>query len=751
MVSQVECSLVLDATEGCVDVRVMRLEPVAKRAAQHACGGARRSAFGYIVLAVEEIRGVAGIEGHGRESGERRKFGARPFPAVTNEIVDTKSACARGMRTDRGGIPGAKIEIAVTLGGRFFSPGIAALLPAIRRPIRGAMELGFGGKLAAEPVGVGGGFSVADVHGPLLGEANLAKHRAIEPEIAVAAPERGMLDVFFGFPGPGFGSPERAVVVAAGLDESEEVVVGDVVAFDHESRHVHFMGGAFVVPAKFVAVYMIHAERGTSRRDFNQPGFHLCCLPSHFFGAANLFSGRHAMQHVGERFGMHQTMFDGYMEHGEQMWMAFPGALESALDRGIQCIAQASVVALDFEAGGPIGRCVFGQAAADGIDSKGKELIESRVEGAQAKRAMRQQIPVERLEVPDVENDAVPFRNGAVVQSLFANQSKKVIGLGAGVKQTGVQVVADADGGGESCSHGVDPFFRCHFREKDAPKIGVGRRTTLLCSRAESRLSIEMNAKVENFSGNLIEFREVSFHINDNSRREVISGISLGVSQGETLVLLGRSGSGKTTLLRLINAMVLPSIGQVLVQGRPTTDWDRIRLRRGIGYVIQEAGLFPHFTVAENVALVPTLEKWKRERIAERVGELLTLVGLDPGEFAGRHPRELSGGQRQRVGVARALAADPPILLMDEPFGALDPVTRAELQREFSALARRLGKTIVFVTHDLREALLLASRIVLLEAGRIVAAAPPGEFIHLEHPEVRAFTASFEAAPGALA
>lgn len=194
--------------------------------------------------------------------------------------------------------------------------------------------------------------------------------------------------------------------------------------------------------------------------------------------------------------------------------------------------------------------------------------------------------------------------------------------------------------------------------------------------------------------------------------------------------------------------MLLPSHGKVLVQGQATVDWDPIRLRRGIGYVIQEAGLFPHFTVAENVALVPSLEKWGRERTGARVEELLRLVGLEPGEFAKRRPRELSGGQRQRVGVARALAADPPILLMDEPFGALDPVTRAELQREFRALAQRLGKTIVFVTHDLREALLLASRIVLLESGRIVAVAPPQEFLQLGHPEVRAFAASLETGPG---
>ena len=260
-----------------------------------------------------------------------------------------------------------------------------------------------------------------------------------------------------------------------------------------------------------------------------------------------------------------------------------------------------------------------------------------------------------------------------------------------------------------------------------------------------------MNTKAQLSPKTMIEFRGVSFHINGVASRVIVSGISLKISQGETLVLLGRSGSGKTTLLRLINGMLLPTIGEILVQDRSTAAWDPIRLRRGIGYVIQDAGLFPHFTVAENVALVPTLEKWDRCRTAVRVGELLTLVGLDPSEFAGRRPRELSGGQRQRVGVARALAADPPILLMDEPFGALDPVTRAELQREFSALVRRLGKTIVFVTHDLREALLLASRIVLLEAGRIVATAPPQEFLRLDHPEVRAFTSSLGITPGASA
>jgi osmoprotectant transport system ATP-binding protein len=263
--------------------------------------------------------------------------------------------------------------------------------------------------------------------------------------------------------------------------------------------------------------------------------------------------------------------------------------------------------------------------------------------------------------------------------------------------------------------------------------------------------SLLMNANNPPVRDPSIEFIDVTYSISGTPAHDLVSQISLQVRAGETLVLLGRSGSGKTTLLRLINRLLTPSQGQVLVQGRSTQAWDPIRLRRSIGYVIQDAGLFPHFTVAENVALVPTLERWEPARISARVDELLQLVGLDPREFAARRPNQLSGGQRQRVGVARALAADPPVLLMDEPFGALDPVTRAELQREFLALAKRLSKTIVFVTHDLREALLLASRIILLHSGRIVAAAPPREFLSVDHPEVRAFAESLTPLPGAPA
>jgi osmoprotectant transport system ATP-binding protein len=237
----------------------------------------------------------------------------------------------------------------------------------------------------------------------------------------------------------------------------------------------------------------------------------------------------------------------------------------------------------------------------------------------------------------------------------------------------------------------------------------------------------------------LIEFRNVSYSVADT---QVLSGLNLGVQRGEALVLLGRSGSGKTTTLKLVNRLLSPTAGEVRVNGVPNDDVDPIRLRRSIGYVIQDVGLFPHFTVERNVGLVPRIEGWPEDRIRSRVQELLQMVGLGP-EMSTRYPHQLSGGQRQRVGVARALAADPAILLMDEPFGALDPLTRAELQREFQSLRQRLHKTVVFVTHDLREALLLGSRIALMEAGRLVTVLAPQDFLRSTDPWASAYVKAF--------
>jgi osmoprotectant transport system ATP-binding protein len=238
----------------------------------------------------------------------------------------------------------------------------------------------------------------------------------------------------------------------------------------------------------------------------------------------------------------------------------------------------------------------------------------------------------------------------------------------------------------------------------------------------------------------VIQFRNVYFRLENG--RELLHDINFEILEGETLVLLGRSGSGKTTTLKLINKLHDPTSGEVLVNGQPTLQWDVIRLRRSIGYAIQEVGLFPHFTVARNIGVVPQIENWPPDRIQKRIDELLQLVGLEP-QLASRYPRELSGGQRQRVGVARALAADPPVLLMDEPFGALDPITRAELQREFLSLQQRLRKTIAFVTHDLHEALVLATRIALMEDGRLVTILTPNEFLRSNDPLVAAYLDAF--------
>jgi osmoprotectant transport system ATP-binding protein len=232
----------------------------------------------------------------------------------------------------------------------------------------------------------------------------------------------------------------------------------------------------------------------------------------------------------------------------------------------------------------------------------------------------------------------------------------------------------------------------------------------------------------------MIAFEHVRFA---RGARDVLDDVTFHVEPGETLALVGRSGAGKSTALKLINRMLAPTAGRVLVNGRDTLAWDPIALRRHTGYVLQDVGLFPHMMVEANVGLIPRLEGWPPNRIVSRAHELLELVGLPPQEYARRWPDELSGGQRQRVGVARALAIDPPVLLMDEPFGALDPITRAELHREFTRIQRRLGKTIVIVTHDMREAFALADRIGVLEGGSLVACGPRSALQQSPEPAVR--------------
>lgn len=243
-------------------------------------------------------------------------------------------------------------------------------------------------------------------------------------------------------------------------------------------------------------------------------------------------------------------------------------------------------------------------------------------------------------------------------------------------------------------------------------------------------------------NANAIEFRGVGYRLPNG--RTLLEDINLQVQAGETLMLLGRSGSGKTTCLKMINRLIEPTAGEVNVQGKPIRQWDVIHLRRSIGYAIQDVGLFPHYSVCENVGLVPKLENWKAERANKRVKEVLSLVGLPVSEYGERYPHQLSGGQRQRVGLARALAAEPPILLMDEPFGALDPITRAEVQREFRKLQEKLHKTVVFVTHDVSEALFLGDRIGLMEDGRLCGIFSREEFLNSQNPTAQKYVAVFK-------
>jgi osmoprotectant transport system ATP-binding protein len=224
---------------------------------------------------------------------------------------------------------------------------------------------------------------------------------------------------------------------------------------------------------------------------------------------------------------------------------------------------------------------------------------------------------------------------------------------------------------------------------------------------------IRLDAVKKSFDGKVFAVRDVSLHI----------------ARGELVVLLGQSGCGKTTTLKMVNRVIEPTDGTIVVDGKDTRAMDPVALRRSIGYVLQRTGLFPHMTVAENIAIVPALLRWSRQKIDARVDELLELVRLPPARYRHRSPRELSGGQAQRVGVARALAARPQVMLMDEPFGALDPLTRDALQAEYRRIHLELGLTTLMVTHDMTEALLLADRIAVMDEGRIIQLAPPGELL----------------------
>lgn len=245
--------------------------------------------------------------------------------------------------------------------------------------------------------------------------------------------------------------------------------------------------------------------------------------------------------------------------------------------------------------------------------------------------------------------------------------------------------------------------------------------------------------------GPIVEFEGVS--VTRDTGVQALRDFSLSIDAGEVMAVVGRSGAGKTTAMKLVNRLIDPSVGTVRVEGRSTYEWDPIALRRRTGYVFQEVGLFPHMNVEENVGIVGRLERWPAARAQDRVRELLDLVGLAPDRYAHRLPHELSGGQRQRVGVARALFGEPPVLLMDEPFGALDPITRAELRREFARIQRVIGTTVIMVTHDLGEAFELGTRVCVIDDGRLVACAAPNAIASMSDPPVRALLDAWPARP----
>ena len=243
---------------------------------------------------------------------------------------------------------------------------------------------------------------------------------------------------------------------------------------------------------------------------------------------------------------------------------------------------------------------------------------------------------------------------------------------------------------------------------------------------------------MQDAAGAVVAFEHVTKRYGGTGALAAVNDLSLIIPAGEICVLVGPSGSGKTTTMKMVNRLIEPTSGRITIDGRDVMDLPPVELRRKIGYVIQQVGLFPHLTVAENVAVVPGLLHWDRTRTDDRVRELLELIGLEPAEYGPRYPSELSGGERQRVGVARALAADPPVMLMDEPFGAVDPIRRDRLQNEFLRLQDRVGKTVIFVTHDVDEAIKMADRIAILERGGTLAqydtptailAAPASDFV----------------------
>src|SRR2546425_5304532 len=408
------------------------------------------------MLPVEEIRGVPRVEGVGCKARERCKDRARPLPPIAEKTQRAERARSGWMRPYGRGVPPVEIEISMLRAWRLFAPWVAAFR-AVGRAVRRAMKLRLGGELPAEPLRIRGSFRMAHVHRAIERQTNLSEHRAIQPKISVPFPERWVPDSFFFLPLPRFLRPQRAVIVAPSLDESQELAVGHVAGVDLKGAHVHFMRGELIVPTELVVVRALQPEGRPARGDFNHPATAASRLLRNAGRPFRVSLCREPVQHIGQRLDVHQPVFDGGFEHGEELRMPFGGPAQGARDGGVKLVAHPVVVALDLLSFRPVSGPIVGEPAAHRVNPEGQELVERRLKRTQPERALGQQIPVEGFHMPEVENNPVPLWNWSVVYRFRSNNAEKLVRAHARFRKPRLQVVTGADGGGKD-SHGVFPF-----------------------------------------------------------------------------------------------------------------------------------------------------------------------------------------------------------------------------------------------------------------------------------------------------
>src|ERR1700685_2716880 len=438
LLPRLTAALVFDATKRRVDKWIVWLEPVTKRTSQHAGSRAGRATLHYVVLTIKKISRISWIKGHRLKSGKGLEHRASPFPSVADDVVYSERACSARVRSHRTWIPMLKIKIAVFLAGCLIAPGIIALKAVFRRAVSRAMELLFARQFTSEPFRISRRFRVAHIHRPIERQLDVAKHRAIHPQISFAPPERRMLDSGLVLPLPSSLVPQRAILVSAGSHELQEVAIHHVISVDRKSRNEGFQPVKFVVPTKLRVVSALQPKRRRSRGNIDQVRFRARRFPHRFLRRSNFPICRLLMQHVRQRLRMHQPMLDRNFDHREQQRMPFRRIGKRSRDRPIQFIAQSLVVRIDLFALRPVRRLIARQSSADWVDSKRKQLIECLVKRLQPERPLRQQIPVERFDVPNVKNDAMPLRDRTVVQRLFTHDLEQVVGALAGFSESEV-------------------------------------------------------------------------------------------------------------------------------------------------------------------------------------------------------------------------------------------------------------------------------------------------------------------------